>query len=65
VKGVPLSRVSFSNATKENTKLQYEVAYLTSRLEKIVLTEKMIEDDLSQVQKSAIKFTNRLGIEFD
>jgi hypothetical protein len=30
-------------ATKENTELQQEVAYLTARLEKIVLSEKMIE----------------------
>jgi regulator of replication initiation timing len=35
------------HATKENTELQQEVAYLTARLEKIVLSEKMIEDDLS------------------
>jgi hypothetical protein len=31
------------HATKENTKLQQEVAYLTARLEKIILSEKMIE----------------------
>jgi hypothetical protein len=31
------------HATKENTKLQQEVAYLTERLEKIILSEKMIE----------------------
>jgi hypothetical protein len=30
-------------ATKENTELQQEVAYLTARLEKTVLSEKMIE----------------------
>jgi hypothetical protein len=33
--------------TKENTELQQEVAYLTARLEKTVLSEKMIEEDLS------------------
>jgi hypothetical protein len=38
------------NATKENIELQQEVAYLTARLEKTVLSEKMIEEDLSQVK---------------
>jgi hypothetical protein len=33
----------FFHATKENTELQQEVAYLTARLEKTVLSEKMIE----------------------
>jgi hypothetical protein len=31
------------HATKENTELQLEIAYLTARLEKTVLSEKMIE----------------------
>jgi hypothetical protein len=35
------------HATKENTELHQEVAYLTARLEKTVLSEKMIENDLS------------------
>jgi hypothetical protein len=35
------------HATKENTELKQEVAYLTSRLERTILSEKMIEDDLS------------------
>jgi hypothetical protein len=35
------------HATKENIELQQEVAYLTARLEKTSLSEKMIEDDLS------------------
>jgi hypothetical protein len=35
------------HATKENTELRQEVAYLTARLEKTVLSEKMIEEDLS------------------
>jgi hypothetical protein len=52
-------------ATKENTELQHEVAYLTARLDKIVLSEKMIEEDLSRVEESAIKFTYRLGVEFE
>jgi hypothetical protein len=33
----------FFHATKENTELQQEVAYLTARLEKTILSEKMIE----------------------
>jgi hypothetical protein len=37
-------------ATKENTELQQEVAYLTTHLEKTVLSEKMVEDDLSRVE---------------
>jgi hypothetical protein len=32
------------HATKQNTELQQEVAYLTARLEKTVLSEKMIEE---------------------
>jgi hypothetical protein len=53
------------HATKENTKFQQEVAYLTARLEKIVLSEKMIEEDLSQVEESATKSTYKLGIGFE
>jgi hypothetical protein len=34
-------------ATKENTELKQEVSYLTACLEKTVLSEKMIEEDLS------------------
>jgi hypothetical protein len=56
--------VKFFHAIKENTELQHEIAYLTTRLEKIILNEKMIERDLSRVEKSAIKSTYRLGIEF-
>jgi hypothetical protein len=51
-------------ATKENTECQQEVAYLTARLEKTVLSEKMIEEDLSRVEESATKFTYRLGVGF-
>jgi hypothetical protein len=35
------------HATKENTELKQEVAYLTSHLEITIVSEKMIEDDLS------------------
>jgi hypothetical protein len=53
------------HATKKNTELQHEVAYLTARLEKTVLSEKMIEEDLSRVEKSATKSTYRLSIGFE
>jgi hypothetical protein len=53
------------HATKENTKLQQEVTYLTARLEKIILSEIMIEEDYSQVEESATKFTYRLGAGFE
>jgi predicted nuclease with TOPRIM domain len=53
------------HASKENTELQHEVAYLTARLEKTVLSEKMIEEDLSRVEESATKSTYRLGVWFE
>jgi hypothetical protein len=53
------------HATKENTELQQEVAYLTARLEKTVLSKKMIEEDLSRVEESATKSTYRLGVGFE
>jgi hypothetical protein len=37
-------------AIKENTELKQEVAYLTAHLEKTVLNEKMIEEDLNRVE---------------
>jgi hypothetical protein len=53
------------HATKENTELQQEVAYLTVHLEKTTLSEKMIEEDLSRVEESATKSTYRLGVGFE
>jgi hypothetical protein len=53
------------HAIKENTNLQQEVAYLTARLEKMDLSEKMIEEDLSQVEESATKSTYRLDVGFE
>jgi hypothetical protein len=53
------------HATKENTELQQEVAYLTARLEKIVLSEKMIEQDLRRVKECATKSTYKLGVGFE
>jgi hypothetical protein len=52
-------------ATKETTEFQQEVAYLTARLEKTILSEKMIEEDLSRVEESVIKSTYRLGVDFE
>jgi hypothetical protein len=37
------------HAIKENTELKQEIAYLTSHNERTVLSEKMIENDLSRV----------------
>jgi hypothetical protein len=50
---------------KENTKLQQEVAYLTARLEKTALSEKIIKEDLSRVEESATKSTYRLSVGFE
>jgi hypothetical protein len=53
------------HATKENTKLQQEVVYLTVRLEKTILSKKMIEEDLSRVEESVTKSTYRFGVGFE
>jgi hypothetical protein len=53
------------HATKENTELKHEVAYLTACLEKTKLSEKMIEDDLSRVEESATKSTYKLCVGFE
>jgi hypothetical protein len=53
------------HATKENIELKQEVAYLTVHIEKTILSEKMIDDDLSRVQKSATKSTYKLCIGFE
>jgi hypothetical protein len=53
------------HATKENTELKQEVAYLTSHLERTVMSEKLIEDDLSQIEESATKSTYKLGVGFE
>jgi hypothetical protein len=53
------------HATKENTELQQEVAYLTTRLEKTALSEKMIEENLSRVEESATKSTYRSEVGFE
>jgi hypothetical protein len=53
------------HAIKENTELKQEVAYLTTCLKKIILSEKMIDDDLSRVEESATKSTYKLGTGFE
>jgi hypothetical protein len=53
------------HATKENTELKQEVAYLTSQFERMVVSEKMVEDDLSQVEESATRSTYKLGVGFE
>jgi hypothetical protein len=53
------------HATKENIELKKEVAYFTACLEKTVLSEKMIEEDLSQVEESVTKSTYKLGVGFE
>jgi hypothetical protein len=53
------------HATKENTELKQEVAYLTSRLERTVFSKKMIKEDLSHVDESATKSTYTLGVGFE
>jgi hypothetical protein len=53
------------HATKENSELKQEVAYLSSRLERTIVSEKMIAEDLSQVEDSATKSTYKLGIDFE
>jgi hypothetical protein len=53
------------HATKANTELQLEVPYLAARLEKMTLSEKMIEEDLSRVEESATKSTYKLGVGFE
>jgi hypothetical protein len=58
-------KVKLLHATKENTELQQEVAYLTACLEKTALSEKMIEEYLSRVEESATKSTYRLGVGFE
>jgi hypothetical protein len=53
------------HATKENSELKQEVAYLSSRLERTIVSEKMIEEDMSQVEESATKSIYKLGVGFE
>jgi hypothetical protein len=51
------------HAIKENTDLRQEVSYLTSHLERTILSEKMVED-FSRVEESATKSIYKLGVGF-
>jgi hypothetical protein len=53
------------HATKENTELKQEVAYLSTHLEKTKLSDKMIEHDMSRVDESATKSIYKLGVGFE
>jgi hypothetical protein len=53
------------HATKENIELKQQISYLTVHLDKTKLSEKMIEDDLSRVEKSATKSTCKLCVGFE
>jgi hypothetical protein len=53
------------HATKENSELKQEVAYLSSCLERTIVSQKMIEEDLNRVEKSATKSTYKLGVGFE
>jgi hypothetical protein len=53
------------HATKENSKLKQEVVYLSSHLERTIVSEKIIEEDLSRVEESAAKSTYKLGVGFE
>jgi hypothetical protein len=53
------------HAIKENTELKQEVAYLNSHLERIVVSKKMIEDDLNRVEESTTKSTYKLSVGFE
>jgi hypothetical protein len=64
VKFVVLLRVSFY-MLPENSELKQEVAYLSSRLERTMVSEKMIKDDLSRVEESATKATYKLAVGFE
>jgi predicted nuclease with TOPRIM domain len=53
------------HATNENSELKQEVAYLSARLERTKVSEKMVEDDLSLVEESATNSTYKLGVGFE
>jgi hypothetical protein len=53
------------HVTKENIEVKQEVAYLTSRLERTMVSEKIIEDDLNHVEESATKPPYKLGVGFE
>jgi hypothetical protein len=53
------------HAINENTMLVQDVAYLTSRLERTKLSEKMIEEDLSWVDECVTRSIHKLGLGYE
>jgi hypothetical protein len=53
------------HATNEKTMLVQDVTYLTSRLERTKLSEKMIEEDLSQVDECVTRSIHKLGLGYE
>jgi hypothetical protein len=53
------------HAIKENSELKQEVAYLSSHLERTIVSEKMAEEDLSRVEESPTKSTYKLDVGFE
>jgi hypothetical protein len=53
------------HTTNENTMLVQDVAYLTSRLERTKLSEKMIKEDLSQVDECVTHSIHKLGLDYE
>jgi hypothetical protein len=53
------------HATNENTMLMQDVAYLTLWLERTKLSEKMIEEDLSQVDECVTHSIPKLGLGYE
>jgi hypothetical protein len=52
-------------ATNENTMLVQDVTYLTSRLERTKLSEKMIEEDLSRVDECVTRSIHKLSLGYE
>jgi hypothetical protein len=55
----------FFYAIKENTEIKQEVAYLTSRVERTVVSKKIIVNDLNYIEESATKSTYKLCVRFE
>jgi hypothetical protein len=53
------------HATEENSELKQEVAYVSSCLERTIVSEKMTVEDLSRVAESTAKSTYKLGVSFE
>jgi hypothetical protein len=55
----------FVHDINENTMLAQDVAYLTSRLERTKLSEKLIEEDLSRVDECVTRSIHKLGLGYE